>query len=356
MDNKVIVLLKNNSFVLTDDWVSFYKDARYIMVPSDNQLHTYVLLEPNKVMKLLHEADIKVEMVVLYQDHSKMDYDSKIVPFGNVRKTLHGMVEVIQYLQSLNRISYTNGAMKNNDAVIQLGVYFLYFKIKCYDENHRKIFVFKKHDGVLIRPNDILKVLAEAFYEPVVDQLSYIRFNLSNQSWMFQKSKSVKIKKELYKSHMFAIPLTNTSTYYFINARELDILKSNLRGIMCQTYVYDDTINEEDMHDISKQFCNIDVGLLNGKTNFVWMFDQWLCTLGMIIEFFVYLPYLYVIIQTTNQVNDNDGEVKGNYHSSTYLYIDTYDRRLFDDDVHCTDKFAFTVNDIVKILEGDQNE
>lgn len=350
--DKLILLMKNHTVLSTSQVKKFYDNIEYIIFRVDNQLNTFILQKPNDVLLSFTKASISFEAIISQHNVDEINYNTYTHGFCKVDKEFTTLYEFIQYIHSLNRISYSNFIMNSNDSSIYEEIKFCYFKINIYKDNKR-IYHYKNtanKERKFFGTKEILMDI-DSIYKPFMKgNTCFIAINTVLKKW--------KITEKLIKECICGVPLEGTSSFVFYDSEFIKYIDDNVRGLYCQTWINDK--NKFDKDIINDIMDNKSINFENGSVKYfqsVKLLDYWAVNIFTLFEYISYLPYIYMIIQTIKEINDLD-EYKNIYSSKSYFELDLKNIGRFKKlpEIICTDTNVLTMNDIYYLIRGDNDE
>lgn len=152
---KLILLMKDYSVIKSNDIKKYYKDIQFIIFPADEELNTYLLVEPNEYMIKMKKAKIVIESVA---ERYGYDYRDHHHPIGRVEKIVYTYTELIQYLFSIDKIKFYNSVMSMSevsDIPPYIKIMFCFFSVRLYDSSNKVIFKKKINVGEEVQLSEI---------------------------------------------------------------------------------------------------------------------------------------------------------------------------------------------------------
>jgi hypothetical protein len=241
----------------------------------------------------------------------------------------------------------------SNDCPFYDEVQFCYFKIEIFSKGrliYRKKTSYKKEKRYF-KPNEILQDL-EKLYDPVISENPYEEFDselpFQPMTFLLISPSTMKWKWE-YESHknshiddMCGIVLYHSKTITFLNIDDLKLLESNVRGMQSQTVLFSPSLhNSEEVYNLYN-----DDEPLHGSMRLI---DIWAMNLSDVIEYTVYLPYVYMVLKTISEVNDF-GKITNLYQVESRVYIEYQGSDEYSKEIDCNEESILGIMDIVKLF------
>lgn len=353
--DKMILLMKDHSIIYTIHWKELLDSIEYILFKVNDQLDTFILQKPNDYLSLFTKIKISFEAVITQHNVDETVYNNFTSGFCKVDEEFTSINKMIQYLHSLNRIKYSNYIMNSNDSPIYEEIKFCYFRIDGFKENKR-IFHYKNtanKERKFFGPKEVLMDI-DKIYDPFMKgEKCFLSIDPIMKRW--------KLSEKMMRDSICGVPLEESSSFVFYDPGFIKFIDDNIKGVYCQTWIYDHTKFDNGIVDELHQLHDDSAyEVENGAREYfqsVRLLDYWAVSVFMLFEFITYLPYLYIIIQTTKEVNDR-GEFKDIYSSRSYIEIDLKNTPLFMElpDITCNDKNVVSMEDIFYLIGGDNNE
>lgn len=351
--DKIILLLENQKIVMTNDIEKYHSLIKYLLLQADNQLNTYILHEYKPYMELMDEAIVTFESVITHHTTLDMEYEKFSSPMSHVEKKLTRFTDLIIYLNSLNRIRYYNQLALSNDCPYYDEIQFCYFKIEIFSMG-KLIYKNKsscKDNSRFLNPLDILMDITK-IYDPIVshtprdisDGETFLSISPKDKYWQW----GWRSKNKTHIDDMCGVVLGDTKTLTFFNIYDLNLLGNRLSGMQCQTVSFNVTLNSSqeiyDLYDNSEEFDKI-CGAIR-------LIDIWTGNIPSIIEYIVYLPYIFLTLKTISEINDY-GKLTDEYKTESRIYLELQGEgtNIVETEINCTDEDPIEIMDIVELCK-----
>ena len=310
----IILLMSDNSIVIDDNIDKYQYDISYILVKVDEQLNTYVLLEPNKYLFDIKNVTISYEMVITHHDMID-EYKFYSIPFSKQELKVNSFLEMIRTLYSLNRICIVNYVLEKNDSPFKDEIQFCYFKLKILNNEGRVIYKYildgdkegKKMDATTII-SDIENVYS------LKREKNFLVIDTNNEKWNFSKK---------LKNNVCGIHLIDSRSYSFYEGNKLKFLFERIESFYSQIYIYDkssiDIMEIDELHDLYDEIGKYVYTEYSSYkySNIVSIVSFWGCTISSILEYVTYSPYIFLSIQIIKEILDT-GKYEEKYTVRSY--------------------------------------
>jgi len=343
--DKIILLMKDGSVLMKNSINKYYDKIKYILFEADPTSNTFLLHEPIKYMKNFTKANIYMETQIrqMVNDTEEYQYQESFAytPMGSVIKTVYSISEFMSYLNSLNRMRFFNTISRSNDCISYELIECSLFKLEifCNDKKaYSKELNLKNQKGAF-DPYTIMNVI-EAIYSPI-DSIEFIMIDLANRCWS--------VNNRAHKNDACGILLPYTRTITFLSKSHYDILRTSVKSLYCRTATFDEI--EEPIPDEVFDYADWDTELPFQPYNR--LHDVWFHELRYILEYIIYLPYLYMTVITVAEINDF-GKITKKYHSKSYFEIEEFsiDHSMSDKHIICTDEEPMKLSDLINKIQG----
>lgn len=299
---ELLFLMKDYSVVKSNDIEKYYKFIQFILFPADEELNTYILVEPNQFMLKMKKAKIIIESIV---ERCGYDYRDHHHPIGRVEKTMYTYVELIQYLFSIDKIKYFNNAMcmtEARDIPPYMKVMFCFFSIRIYDEYNKVIFKKKINIGEEVQLSEIyiskifgagniLNNIRDVYFQEIGLFKEYISVDPISNKWSFGNGN--------YEYNLCAYWLDETNSIVFFHKDDIKKLEKI------------DTLYAESNVFLKNNECviwNIP------EYNLLYVEPQ------LIIEYITYLPYINMVMKTCTKVANISPNRKEIFENDVEVY------------------------------------
>jgi len=302
---KIIILNKNKSVeIVKEKNFKYEKKMEFILIPLNSYEldDVFVCVKANKYMNF-DNAKLEITLANAVNDIDYDDFNS-ITPFNNLNITTSSIIELYNYIQSINRLEYLNDLLNANlECTTQRVIDILTFKIVLY-KNNECIFeyTFKRINdaddvesleydlGVLDYGfHDIFKGIKD-IYGVISDD---VFINKNNNKWSF--------KDDNYTESLCGIILPHTHTLYFVSPREY----YEIGKVLEQTIVIElNMVVMEDQINI-KNFQSVDDVadfLSSGNCEYYDSFSLYINRVIM-LEYMIYAKFLYSSIILSYQTD-----------------------------------------------------
>lgn len=339
-----IMLMKNKRVVINKSWKEFYKEIAYLLIPIDEQLNIFILQKPNRFLLNFDRALLSYEMASTKYDLTSDPpvFDSKAITKTKLEIT--NMVELLRSLYSLNKISFGNTILQCNDSPIYTNIQFCYFSLKLYkgDKLIKKVRLSSDVEKVMFESTHILHDLRDVYWPYSCGRMEnkYLLIDGVKNRWEYSNKVS--------KKGLCGINLLETEAYSFY---QIDDIKSVSRvsSLYSQIAVYDKY--EISSKEVKKLIRNIGFDTAFIEEEFITLSDYWVCSLEGILEYIIFLPYLFMLIQTIIEVNET-GECQGEYTVDTYNEVIFDGNRLQNHYFESSTNSPISIKDFINICKG----
>lgn len=303
---KMIVLNKDKSTeIIKEKNFKYNKNMEYILIPLDsyNLKDVFLGIKANKYMNFDY-VKMDIEMANAVNDTDDYDNEhqySSLMPFHNLNIKTSSIIELYNYIQSLNRLDYFNDLINSNlENPIQRVIDILSFKISIY-KNDNCIFSYEYNKfedendksknaelcyslGVLDYGFQVIYKGINKIYETITDNLF---INKKTNKWSF--------KDKNYNNCICGVLLMHTHTIYFVNPTEyVEFCKMKDQTIIMHIEMLctDEPINLKELTCID----DVDNYLAEGYVEYYESLEIY-HNRKTILEFLVYAHFLYNSIE-----------------------------------------------------------
>ena len=347
---KNYILLMDNGEVITSSNLDLnFENIEYILFQADSQLNTFLIHEPKRYMIDIDKAEIIYESVITQQCTENDLYETYTKPMSHIEITINSLTELMQYLESLNRIWFFNDVARSNDCPRYEEIQFCYFKITLFCHNkkiYKKVISFKDENKVFY-PSYILQDIKE-IYNPInkfPDR--FLSIDYHEMQWGFYP--------ELHYDDMCGILLKSTRTITFFKFIDILPLKYRLKSVMTQILLFSpDTISEATADAILNEAFDND-GYQEVHQDFypARLMDKWDLVIPDILETIIYLPYIFMTFKTISEVYDM-GNFKDLYIVKAIVTIENTDSSTIQYMVKEDDPLL--PMDLIKLFNGGNDD
>ena len=336
---KLIFLMKDYSVIESNNIEKHYKNIQFILFPADEELNTYILVEPNQYMLKMKKAKIIIESVA---ERCGYDYRDHHHPIGRIEKFVYTYPELIQYLFSIDKIKYYNNIMMMSD-VSDIPPYmkmmFCFFSVRLYDNNNHIIFKKKINVGEEVElseiyiskifgPVNILNNISDIYFQELSLFKEHISIDPNYMKWDFGHSK--------FKYSLCAYWLDETNSITFFYKDDLKKL-DKISSLYASSNIF------------RSKYANPDIVTWNlSEYDLLYVESQ------HVVEYIIYLPYINLIMKTCTKVANikpgmmeiNENDLTIHTHIELEINHKAISRRFRDSD-------PFTIGDLMDLLEED---
>lgn len=297
-----VFLLKNGKVKIKPNFDKFflknYDEIKYLLLPIND--HSFIIHKPKDYMKKFHHCKIIYEMCIIHDD---------IISYVStpIEKEMNNVVDLIQYLHSLNRLIYCNKLANSSEAQCYERTEFSYFKIEIYDNLKNEIFTKEMNltnQKGKFGPIEIIDNISEIYHpvRKISDRYIYI-----NDTWGFENYPSGK------NSNLYGLLLPYTKSITFYNYNTLQYLLNTIRAMYFCVSTYNPEIVADDECEIKSMI--YPDSLLSGKEfcRGIRIYDYWTSDINAYIEFIEYSYYIRNNTRIISELNDYN-EIKNTYH------------------------------------------
>lgn len=349
------LLLKDGSVLMNQKIEKCPEIPELILFSADSELNTYIIHQYKDYMTEMTDATIIYEAIIMQDSSEGEKFKFKDIPIGKVEASFHDPYEMFQYLHSIHRIDYFNYISKSSDALFRRKIVFGYFKIMISKEGkmiYKKKMTFQTEKG-FFTPKDIYKKIWE-IYEPIGMMDCNLVIDPVKKKWKFSKE-----RKDRW---LFGIPMKHTASVSFITNDTMESFK-NLK----EFYAYSIIVGSEEkkfVEESTSTYFEVIEEYSNPNEFFgldMTSYDFWETNILHIIEYVIYLPYLYMLFKMISTfITEND--YTSNWSVSTHYGVRIFSNMMKLDrsiDFSDTDEEPLTLQRLVDIItekDGDDYE
>lgn len=337
---KLIFLMKDYSVKHSSKIGKFYNDIQFILFPCDEELNTYLLVEPNMYMVKMKKAKVIIESVV---QRCGYDYKDHYYPIGRIEKEIFNYTELIQYLFSIEKTKYFNKLMQMtdfNEIPPYMMIKYCFFSIRLYDENNKVIFKKKINIG---EETKLSTIYVCEFYDPgnIVNNIHDIYFS---ELSLFKEHISIDpinnkwdLAHDKYKYNLCAVWLDETNSISFFHKDDI-INLTHINSLYSSAMTF--SIDKWD--DVEHR------GIVNCPEYDLSYFDY-----PLIIEYIIYLPYIDLVMKTCARIANNEYN-EGELTEDDYKIVYSLEMEVN----HKTKSYRFNSNNLfdldklMRLIEG----
>jgi hypothetical protein len=314
---KNYIILLNNSKVLMVNKIkqSLYSKCQYILIPVDSyDIDAYIMIKPNAYFEKFTDAQISFKTAIMQET---ADNDSRplihiVTILDTVDKHITDLKDIVNYLHSLNRISYVNSMSNGNEYRTNVNyINLVEFNITLFEGKdiiYTKQIKYSSDNTFSI---DIVLKEIKDLYNPIHKfDTKYLRIN--NDEWEFVKSLS-------YNS-IYGITLPNTRSISFLT---YDMIRafSLCSSLFCGNIQYNSTDFNSlwSIDDLITDYSELLGDYVLAKECGFRTFDVWFYKQNEYIEYIIYLKCIYMITTIMTEY-DAFGKLSGKV--STYSWIE----------------------------------
>lgn len=282
-----------------------------IITPVGNNIDAYIFQKISNPMINFTKANIKFNAIIKHVSQMDEMSNNAITQLESVDKEITDIVELFQYIHSINRLKFVNRLSNSNESPVFEIVEFTLFELKIFsgkNETFSKKMTVHSEKGEF-GPREVLKKIRK-FYNPT--KVAHDDLIAGNEviddkiGFMFDR----------------AVYLEYTNSYTFFS-------DDQIRAMRCikSSYMYSITGN---MESTSLKDLNLYNSLPfeettknENKYSAVRYHDIWGPHTNILIEYITYLEYNYNQIGFISEINDT-GKYEGKYHSVSFIEMELY--------------------------------
>lgn len=327
--SKFVFMLSDNTVKIKSNFQKFFNNnfhkIKYLLIPINDQ--SFIMHKPKEYMLYFHHCIVEFQMCILHDDI--VSYIS-----NQTSKEINSIIELFQYLHSLNRLIYCNKLEYSNEAQFYERTEFSYFKITIFDKNNDELFNKKmdlKTEKGKFGPLEVLENISK-IYNPVTkfsntylyidDEWGFNNYPINDRQLygvLHPYTKSI----SFYKTPDLQKLLNSVKTCYFcVSTYNPDIVNDDY----CEDKLLSFSDNVVNSHD-----CNWAIRI----------FDFWTNDISAYLEFIEYSYYIRDNSKIISELNDFN-EIKNQYKSSISYEIELFSikknfhilKRYVEDDVN----------------------
>lgn len=304
-----IFILKDESVKIKSNFDKFlhknYQMIKYLLIPIND--HSFIMHKPKEYMKTFHHGKVEFQMCIMHDDI--ISYLLELTS-----KELSSIVDLFQYIHSLNRIIYCNKLANCSESPCYERTEFVYFNITLYDKANQEIYSCKmdlKTEKGQFGPIEILDKITD-IYKPTKkfgDSFLYV-----DDKWGFSNYPTDK-----YRVYGVLHPYTKSISFY-----QTPILQKLLNSIktcyFCVSTYNPSVVSDDECEDKSMEFST---GFLNGP-DYHWairIMDYWTNDISSYLEFIEYSYYIRDNAKFVSELNDYN-EFKDIYKTTVTYEIE----------------------------------
>lgn len=328
MSKRLIILNKNHTIeIIKEKKFRYSNKMKYILIPIiEYGIDSYIMLKPNKFMNFT-KAEIEIEMAFKVF----IDGESTEFYFPIINKEVFSIIELYNYLHSLNRYSYFNDIMGFiiNDVIEILTI--TKFKITLFNnkdiiyekdiENEYENYedeLYGDGNGPILKIYNLLKDIYTLKDKDIYKK--YLFLSEDKNEW--------KIEENFYKKNensIIGIDLYNSSSIYFMTALELAFIKNELDSIYSSMYVMDlsDKYQMDDSKYINPRVFEIEY-IENDDLPYYNEYEVRFYNIQNIMEYLIYLNMISILLQFIYQEAILDFDTTTEINIYIYLEIKLY--------------------------------
>lgn len=289
-----IFMLKDKSVEIKSNFDKFlsknFQLIKYLLIPINDK--SFVMHKPKEYMLQFHHGKVEFQMCIMHDDIVSYLSDT-------TSKELTSIIDLFQYIHSLNRIIYCNKLGNCNDMPCYEKIDFVYFNINLYDKANQEIYSCKmdlKTEKGQFGPIEILERIS-SIYKPIRQFEN--NFLYIDDKWGFTKFPSDK-----YNVYGILLPYTKSISFY--QTPILQKLLGSIRTVyFCISTYNPSVISDDECEDASMQFSD---SCLNGE-DFHWairIMDYWTNDITHYLEFIEYSDYIRDNAKFVSELNDHN--------------------------------------------------
>lgn len=288
-------------------------DCKYLLIPIDDDNHTFVLTKLKPYMKNFYKAKIQYRMNVT--NYNSFEGSEEYKELEQVSIEVNCIDDLLSTLHSLNRIRYYNKVVNSNETYVFSLFEFVYFHLEviCKDNSSYSTVFNETLTGSISNRFGVHEIfdLVKPIYNPISTLPKNNKYLLINDDeWGLSKSWNSNTNE------IVGIVLPYTKSLSFISGVYFDKLTSTVKSVFCSgiTYNPEDTTNV--MNDLAILFETHECGDIRYH-------DLWTHEICDIIEYVNYIQYIGMNSVFASEIFEY-GEMKNNVIMETHLMISTF--------------------------------
>ena len=308
--NKFVCLMKDNSIKIKKNLSKIINDIKYLLIKDESD-DLFIIIEPKSYMKKFKSAKVSYNNIIVnHSIYREMDSDTYISQFGGVEKELTNLQDFLNYLQSLNRIRLYNKLAYSNDCGSYELIEFTEFEIniKLSNSDDKNINMNLGTEKGQFGVAEIMHKIKYLFNP--IDTIKEVYIDYTDMIWSLDNIRG--------NNYITGMVLPYTKSIKFFNYNDCRTIKSSVTGMYAWLTCFDEDVQEElKEFESYPEFHDIYRGMR--------VQDVWLHEIEYIIEYIIYIPYVYMTTSIISELNDN-GKVLNKYVIKSFLQFESYPR------------------------------
>lgn len=319
-------------------------DIKYILIPIDERETAYILHKPLSFMLHFHKAVISYESVVVQHSYIMDNFGQCYTPMHKITKEVSSIVELFQYLHSIDRLSFCNKLSSSNDSLNSEMIDFTYFNLELFDRNgkcfHKEKMDLTNQNGNF-GPREILLKIKNV-YNPIntfYKEDDILTIDSKSNTW--DRINHLKMR---YEECVVGINLPLTRSFSLLPSDIFQFMKSSIKSVYSYNLIYNrNVISDEEAEEKREEFENTGEKIVSS----VRYNDMWTHVTYDWLEYLVYINDFYNNMTAIIEINDYM-EITGEYIVKSVIQIETFDMEIKT--LHSSSSEPITMLDIIQEL------
>lgn len=324
-----LFLFKDHSFTMVKKkfqkkLIRHIDDIKYLLIPINEDESAFILHKPLSFMRNFHKAVISYESIVIQHSYITENFGQYFTPMHKITKELNSIIELIQYLHSIDRLSFCNNLSNSNDSLNSEIIDFIHFSLEIFDKDNNSLYIQKMdltNQCGNFGPREIL-VNIEDIYHPINHfhkRDDILTLDSVSNTWNRVNHLRVNCKDDIV-----GINLPLTRSFSLLPNRIFQFMKSNIKSIYAYNLIYNkNLVSDEEAEEKREEFENTGEKIVSSiRYNDMWshITYDWL-------EYITYINDFYNNITAIIEINDYM-EITGEYIVKSTIQIETFDLGL----------------------------
>ena len=324
----------------------FIDDIKYILIPIDNEETAYILHKPASFMRYFHRAVISYESVIIQHSYIMETFGQYYTPMNKITKEVTSIIELFQYLHSIDRLSFCNKIASSNDSLNSEVIDFTYFNLEIFDRDNKCIYkenMDLTNQNGNFGPREILLKLKDV-YNPVGDfYKDDIILIIDSKSNTWDKVEHIKME---YRDSIVGVSLPLTRSFALLPSGIFQYMKSTIKSVYSYNLIYNQNIvSDEEAEEKREVLENTGEKIVSS----VRYNDMWTHVIYDWLEYLTYINDFYKNITAIIEINDYM-EITGEYIAKSVIQIETFDMDI--QTLQTSSLEPLRLIDVIQLLTG----